>query len=74
MTEYRCPFISGAIWFFTISLAERGGNRLLIEKLNNLPYSFRSVQTLHPLRIDAVLFAHRILRGAITDNEPAVVP
>jgi putative transposase len=55
MTEYRRPFMPGAAWFFTVNLAERKGNRLLIEKLDNLRSAFRSVQADHQFRIDAVV-------------------
>ncbi|MBM4296989.1 MAG: transposase [Deltaproteobacteria bacterium] len=55
MTDYRRPFMPGAAWFFTVNLAERNGNRLLIEKLDNLRSAFRSVQADHHFRIDAVV-------------------
>jgi hypothetical protein len=32
MTDYRRAYIPRATWFFTVNLAERRGNRLLIEK------------------------------------------
>ena len=31
MTEYRRTWHPGAAWFFTVNLAERRGNRLLVE-------------------------------------------
>lgn len=55
MTEYRRPLMPGAAWFFTVNLAERKGNRLLIEKLDKLRSAFRSVQADHRFRIDAVV-------------------
>ena len=55
MTEYRRPFMPGAVWFFTVNLAERKGNRLLIERLDNLRSAFRSVQADHQFRVDAVV-------------------
>jgi putative transposase len=55
MTQYRRPLMPGATWFFTVNLAERKGNRLLIDKLDNLRSAIRSVQTDHPFRIDAAV-------------------
>lgn len=36
MAEYRRAYIPGAIWFFTANLAERKGNRLLVERIDEL--------------------------------------
>jgi putative transposase len=55
MTEYRRPLMPGATWFFTVALAERRGNRLLLDKIDNLRAAIRSVQVDHPFRIDAVV-------------------
>ena len=30
MTEYRCAWLPGARWLFTVDLAERRGNRLVV--------------------------------------------
>jgi hypothetical protein len=30
MTEYRRLWVPGGTWFFTVNLAQRGGNRLLV--------------------------------------------
>jgi len=40
MTEYRRIYIPGASWFFTVNLAERKGNRLLIDKIDLLREAF----------------------------------
>jgi len=55
MTEYRRPLMPGATWFFTVALAERRGNRLLLDKIDNLRAAIHSVQVDHPFRIDAVV-------------------
>lgn len=55
MTEYRRPWVPGATWFFTVALAERKGNRLLLDKVDTLRASTRSVQLHHPFQIDAVV-------------------
>jgi putative transposase len=55
MTEYRRIRSPGATWFFTVGLAERGGNRLLIERIDALRTAFRKVRVRHPFRMDAVV-------------------
>ena len=55
MTNYRRAYLPGATWFFTVTLAERIGNQLLVNELAALRSAFRSVQTAHPFRIDAVV-------------------
>lgn len=53
MTEYRRASIPGATWFFTVNLAERKGNRLLVEEIAALRNAFHSVQAVHPFRVTA---------------------
>jgi putative transposase len=55
MTEYRRARLSGATWFFTVNLAERHGNRLLIDRIDLLRAAFRYVRQRHPFRMDAVV-------------------
>ena len=55
MTQYRRPVVPGATWFFTVVLAERNGNRLLVDKVDKLRTAFRTVRTSHPFQIDAVV-------------------
>jgi Transposase and inactivated derivatives len=55
MTEYRRARLPGATWFFTVNLAERRGNRLLVERIDLLRAAFRIVQTRHPFRLEAVV-------------------
>jgi len=54
MTAYRRVRVPGATWFFTVALARRRGNRLLVKRVANLREAFRHVQTRHPFRIDAI--------------------
>jgi putative transposase len=55
MTNYRRIYMPGATWFFTVNLAERKGNRLLVENIDCLRNAFDIVKTRHPFRIDAVV-------------------
>jgi REP-associated tyrosine transposase len=55
VTEYRRAWLPGATWFFTVNLAERRGNRLLVERIDVLRAAFRSVRARHPFRLEAVV-------------------
>lgn len=55
MTQYRRTSIPGATWFFTVNLAERKGNRLLIDEIEELRAAFRKVQAAHSFQIDAAV-------------------
>ncbi|MFH0351584.1 MAG: transposase [Chromatiales bacterium] len=55
MTEYRRAHVPGATWFFTVNLAERRGNRLLVDQIDALRRSFRYVTERRPFRLDAVV-------------------
>jgi len=55
MTEYRRAYIPGASWFFTVNLAERKGNSLLVRHIDELRSAFRQVRNNHPFRLDAVV-------------------
>ena len=55
MTDYRRAYSPGASWFFTVNLAERRGNRLLIDKINELRRAFEYTKQRRPFRIDAVV-------------------
>ena len=54
MTDYRRYRIPGATWFFTVNLAERHGNRLLVNQIEVLRAAFVKVRTKHPFHIDAI--------------------
>lgn len=36
MTEYRRFYLPNAMWFFTVNLAQRKNNRLLVDKIDAL--------------------------------------
>lgn len=55
MTNYRRTRLPGAIWFFTVNLAERAGNRLLIEHVDSLREAFTYVRSRHPFDIEAIV-------------------
>jgi putative transposase len=55
MTEYRRAGLPGAPWFFTVNLAERHGNRLLVERIDVLRTALRSVRARHPFHLEAVV-------------------
>jgi len=55
MTECCRASIPGATWFFAVNLAERKGNRLLVEEVDSLRKAFRSVQAVHAFRVDAAV-------------------
>jgi putative transposase len=55
MTSYRRSRTPGATWFFTVNLAERGANRLLVDHVDRLRGAFQSVRMRHPFRIQAIV-------------------
>ncbi len=55
MTEYRRAWLPGGTWFFTVNLAERSGNRLLVDRIDLLRTAFRNVRRRHPFSLDAVV-------------------
>jgi putative transposase len=55
MTEYRRAWHPGATWFFTVNLAERRGNRLLVERIDVLRTAFRSVRARHAFHMEAIV-------------------
>ncbi len=55
MTEYRRAHVPGASWFFTVNLAERKGNDLLVRHIDDLRRAFRYVRENHPFRLEAVV-------------------
>jgi putative transposase len=55
MTQYRRASVPGATWFFTVNLAERNGNRLLLDEIDALRNAFRLVRAAHSFRTDAVV-------------------
>jgi putative transposase len=55
MTGYRRAYATGATWFFTVNLAERQGNHLLVDHIDLLRAAFEYVKQRHPFRMDAVV-------------------
>jgi len=55
MTEYRRTYIPGATWFFTVNLALREGNQLLVDHIDDLRHAFRYIKEKHTFRLDAVV-------------------
>ena len=55
MTDYRRIYVPGAIWFFTVNLAERKNNSLLLEHIEKLSESFIKVLKDHPFKIIAIV-------------------
>jgi len=55
MTDYRRIYIPGSTWFFTVNLAERRHNYLLVEKIDLLRTAFRYVKERRPFQVNAVV-------------------
>ncbi|TCV83195.1 MULTISPECIES: REP-associated tyrosine transposase [Methylomonas] len=55
MTEYRRFYIPKALWFFTVNLAERKNNRLLVEQIDVLSQAFRYIKIRKPFYMNAVV-------------------
>ena len=55
MTNYHRANVPGATWFFTVNLAERKGNRLLIEYIDELRKAFRYLKEGYPVQINAIV-------------------
>jgi putative transposase len=55
MTDYRRFRHPGVTWFFTVNLAERRSNRLLVDRINILREAFVQVKKDHPFVIEAIV-------------------
>jgi putative transposase len=55
MTEYRRTYIPGVSWFFTVNLAQRKGNHLLVDHIDELRQAFQYTKEKYPYRLDAVV-------------------
>ena len=55
MRTYQRIRIEGAKYFFTVNLAERLDNNLLIQHISHLREAFRQVRKDHPFDIDAIV-------------------
>jgi len=66
MTEYRRAHVPGASWFFTVNLAQRKGNSLLVDRIDVLRAAFGTVRVRHPFRMDAVVILPEHLHCIMT--------
>ena len=55
MRTYQRLRIDRACYFFTVNLAEREGNHLLIQHIEHLREAFRQTRQDHPFEIDAIV-------------------
>jgi len=55
MTNYRRIHTPGATWFFTVNLAERNNNALLVDRIDQLRQAFRYVKKRRPFLINAAV-------------------
>lgn len=55
MAECRRVYVLGGSWFFTVNLAERKNNRLLVEKIDLLRSAFEYTKQRYPFRMNAVV-------------------
>lgn len=55
MRTYQRLRIDGACYFFTVNLAEREDNVLLIQHIEHLREAFRETRQDHPFEIDAIV-------------------
>ncbi len=55
MTEYRRAHVAGAMYFFTVNLAERHGAPLLVQQVHALREVMQTVRLKHPFEIIAAV-------------------
>lgn len=55
MSRYIRSDTTGGTFFFTVNLAERKNNNLLIRHINLLRRAFRHVKNRHPFTVDAIV-------------------
>lgn len=55
MRRYIRTHVPGGTFFFTVNLAERHGNRMLVEHVNALREAFHSTRRNHPFRTEAIV-------------------
>ena len=55
MRRYIRTHLAGATYFFTVNLAERQGNDLLVRHIDALRTAVASVKAHHPFSIDAMV-------------------
>ena len=55
MRTYIRSKVPGAVYFFTVNLAERYDNPLLVKHVSNLREAFRKTRRTHPFTVEAVV-------------------
>ena len=55
MRTYKRIKIQGGCYFFTVVLAHRRGNNLLIQHIDTLRKAFKQIQKDHPFTLDAIV-------------------
>ena len=55
MRTYIRDRTSGGTYFFTVNLAERRGNTLLIDRIDHLRAAFRETLAIYPVLMDAIV-------------------
>jgi putative transposase len=55
MRRYIRARVPGGTYFFTVNLAERSGNSLLVDRIDALREAFRTTRQNHPFRTEAVV-------------------
>jgi putative transposase len=55
MTEYSRAWVPGGTWFFTVNLAGRKKNRLLIDRIDLQKSAFREIRLRRSFRIVAIV-------------------
>ncbi|MCB2262269.1 MAG: transposase [Candidatus Thiosymbion ectosymbiont of Robbea hypermnestra] len=66
MTGYRRWRVPGGCYFFTVNLARRKNNSLLVQHINLLRKAFRKVKQAHPFHLDAVVVLPEHLHCVLT--------
>ena len=73
MTQYRRIYTPGASWFFTVNLAQRENNHLLIERVDLLREAFLYVKKRKPFDINAIVIMPDHLHCIWTLYQPQYV-
>ncbi|MFZ5379464.1 REP-associated tyrosine transposase [Aeromonas hydrophila] len=74
MSNYKRVWQPGGTWFFTVVLAERQNNHLLVEQIDLLRSVVREVQERHPFRIHGWVVLPEHLHALLELPEGEVIP
>jgi putative transposase len=55
MRTYKRLQINGGCYFFTVNLAQRQDNNLLVRHIDSLRAAFKQIRSSHPFEIDAIV-------------------